>query len=65
MYQSQKKPELKDLYFENRNEVDDDMEGPSLLESEILEGLKSMKNGMAESCDGIPGKLKEYGRRNH
>ena len=33
------------------------MEGPSLLESEIPEGLNSMKNGKAEGCDGIPAEL--------
>ena len=45
---------IDDLQIEEREEVDDDEEGPEVLKSEILLAISEMKEGRAAVVDEIP-----------
>src|SRR3989442_8953149 len=64
LYDKDGKPRIEDLQVEEREEVDDDEEGPQVLKSEILLAISEMKEGKAAGVDEIPEEiLKSLGEK--
>ena len=63
LYDKDGKPKKQDLQIEERDEVDDDEEGPEVLER-ILLTISEMKEGKATGVDEIPAEmLKSLGEK--
>src|SRR3989441_4695386 len=56
LYDKDGKPKIEDLQVEEREEVDDDEEGPQVLKSEILLAISEMKEGNV-GVDEIPAEM--------
>lgn len=54
LYDKEGRPEYIDMGIEREQDVHEDTKGPDLLEDEVLEAIKSMKDRKAEGVDGIP-----------
>src|SRR5206468_1067509 len=64
LYDKDGKPKIEDLQVEEREEVEDDEEGPQVLKSEILLTISEMKEGKAAGVDEIPAEmLKSLGEK--
>ena len=64
LYDKDGKPKKEDLQIEERDEVDDDEEGPEVLKSEMLLAISEMKEGKAAGVDEIPSEmLKSLGEK--
>src|SRR3989442_11091617 len=64
LYDKDGKPKKEDLQIEERDEVDDDEEGPEVLKSEILLAISEMKEGKAAGVDEISAEmLKSLGEK--
>ena len=57
LYDKDGKPSEADFQLEEESLVEPDALGPDLMESEITEAIKEMKNNKAEGIDGIPGEF--------
>jgi hypothetical protein len=57
LYDKDGKPSEADFQMEEESLVDPDALGPDLMESEVTEAIKEMKNNKAEGIDGIPGEF--------
>src|SRR3989442_6206274 len=57
LYDKDGKPKKEDLQIEEREEVDDDEEGPQVLKSELLLAISEMKEGKAVGVDEIPAEM--------
>ena len=54
LYDKDGKPKIDDLQIEEREEIDNDEEGPEVLKREILMAISEMKEGKAVGLDEIP-----------
>jgi hypothetical protein len=54
LYDSEGKPREENINLEKECDVENDNNGPELLESEIRAAIKELKNKKAEGVDGIP-----------
>jgi endonuclease/exonuclease/phosphatase family metal-dependent hydrolase len=54
LYDKEGRPDVMWSGFEKEEEVQEDAKGPVILEEEVLEAIKSMKDKKAEGVDGIP-----------
>ena len=64
LYDKDGKSKIEVLQIEEREEVDDDEEGPEVLKSEILLAISEMKEGKAAGVDEISSEmLKSLGEK--
>jgi hypothetical protein len=57
LYNKEGKPELEELSLENVDNVEKDQMGPELLDREIEDAIKKLKQRKAQGCDNIPAEL--------
>jgi len=57
LYDNAGRPQYEELGIEEEQDVEEDRKGPQILEEEVIEAIKCMKDGKAEGIDGIPAEL--------
>jgi hypothetical protein len=57
LYDKDGKPKKEDLNLEEEGEVETDVKGSTILQSEILSAIAEMKEGKAVEVDDIPAEM--------